>query len=115
MRLFGLALLALLAAAPASAQTIGSMAAANHAGENVTVCGRVASVKILPQQDVVLSFDYAYPSQFFSVLILGMDRQKFNGNELTMVGHRMCGSGIVRLVEGRAQMLIKDATKLAPE
>lgn len=115
MRLVGWLGTALLIAGPVSAQEIGSVAAINHAGENVTVCGVVASVNVLAKQDVVLAFDYPYPGQRFSVMITAMDRGKFNGREFAMKGHRMCSSGIVRLVEGRAQMTLKDPDRLLPQ
>jgi hypothetical protein len=111
--LIGLALASL--AAPASAQSIGSMAAINHAGESVTVCGRVASATVVDKQAMLLGFDQPYPGQPFSVLIPGEDRPKFNGRELTVTGRRMCGSGMIKLVQGRAQMILKDPTRLMPE
>jgi len=111
--LIGLALAGL--AGPAAAQSIGSMAAINHAGESATVCGRVASATVLDKQAMLLGFDQPYPAQRFSVLIQGEDRPKFNGRELTLIGRRMCGSGMIRMVEGRAQMTLKDPTRLVPE
>jgi hypothetical protein len=111
--LVGLALASL--GAPASAQSIGSMAAPNHAGESATVCGRVASATVVGQQAMLLGFDQPYPAQPFSVLIPGEDRAKFNGRELALIGRRMCGSGMIKLVEGRAQMILKDPTRLQPE
>ena len=115
MRLAGWLGAALLIAAPAAAQQIGSVAAINHAGEIVTVCGLIASVTVVGKQDVVLAFDYAYPGQRFSVMIQAMDRGKFNGREYAMQGHRMCSTGTVRLVSGRAQMTLKDPDKLLPQ
>jgi len=106
---------ALFIASPAAAQSIGSAAAINHINETVTVCGLVASAKVVAQQSVVLAFDYPQPTQRFSVLIQARDRMKFNGRELTMVGHRMCGTGVVKMVDGRAQMIIQDSAQLVPE
>jgi hypothetical protein len=109
----GLAIIA--AIPPATAQSIGSIAAVNHVGESMTVCGRVASATVVAQQSMQLSFDQPYPSQTFSVLIQGEDRPKFNGRELTLIGRRMCGSGMIKLVQGRAQMTLKDPSRLTPE
>jgi hypothetical protein len=106
---------ALLAASPAAAQSIGSMAAINHVNETVTVCGLVASAKVIAQQSVLLAFDYPQPTQRFSVLIQARDRMKFNGRELMTVGHRMCSTGTVKMVDGRAQMIIQDDAQLVPE
>jgi hypothetical protein len=100
---------------PASAQSIGSLAAINHAGESVTVCGKIASATVVDKQAMLLGFDQPYPTQSFSVLIQGEDRPKFNGRELSMIGRRMCGSGTIKLVQGRAQMILKDPTRLTPE
>lgn len=103
------------ATSPATAQSIGSIAAANHVGESITVCGRVASATIVAPQAMLLAFDQPYPGQTFSVLISSEDRPKFNGRELTLIGRRMCGSGMIRLVQGRAQMTLKDPSRLTPE
>jgi hypothetical protein len=111
----GIALSGAGAAGPAAAQSIGSIAAMNHVGESMTVCGRVASATVVAQQSMQLSFDQPYPGQTFSVLILGEDRPKFNGRELAMIGRRMCGSGTIKLVQGRAQMTLKDPSRLTPE
>jgi hypothetical protein len=113
--LIGLALADLGAAAPAAAQSIGSTAALNHVGESMTVCGRVASASVVAPQAMLLGFDQPYPAQSFSVLIPSEDRTKFNGRELAMVGRRMCGSGMVKLAQGRAQMILKDPSRLTPE
>ncbi|MEJ0069544.1 MAG: hypothetical protein WDO24_13340 [Pseudomonadota bacterium] len=49
------------------------------------------------------------------MLIPGEDRPKFNGRELTLIGRRMCGSGMIKLAQGRAQMTLKEASRLTPE
>jgi hypothetical protein len=115
MRLALLAVALAAASSPAAAQSIGSLAATNHVGESMTVCGRVASATVIPQQSMLLAFDQPYPSQLFSVLIPGEDRAKFNGRETTLIGRRMCGSGLIKLAQGRAQMTLKDPTRLTPE
>ncbi|MEJ0069545.1 MAG: hypothetical protein WDO24_13345 [Pseudomonadota bacterium] len=53
--------LVIAATLPASAQSIGSTAALNHVGENMTVCGRVASATVVAAQSMMLSFDQPYP------------------------------------------------------
>jgi hypothetical protein len=102
-----------LAAGPALAQTVSTQAALNHMGETVTICGKIASANFAGGQSMILAFDYPYPGQPFSALILPADRAKFNAPEMTLLGKRMCISGTIQNASGRPQMILRDPKQLA--
>ncbi|HUA54240.1 MAG TPA: hypothetical protein VMB81_18840 [Candidatus Sulfotelmatobacter sp.] len=111
----GLLLAALSCTAPAHAQdllTVNPQSALNHAGERIIVCGRVASANFAADKSLVLAIDYPYPGQMFSMQILAVDRAKFGAPELSLLDKRVCGTGTIQVIQGRAQMTLRDPNQL---
>ena len=128
MRALALLLASLAAALPAQAADIplinpparigdvpvvSIQAALNHIGERSAVCGQVMTTRIdTADQSMVIAIDVPYPAQQFSFLILAVDRTKFGTPELTLLQKRICGTGIIQLAQGHAQMLLREPTQL---
>jgi hypothetical protein len=88
-------------------------AALNHIGERSAVCGQVMTTRIdTADQSMVIAIDAPYPAQQFSFLILAVDRTKFGTPELTLLQKRICGTGVIQLAQGRAQMLLREPGQL---
>lgn len=124
----------LLAAAPALAQnypTVNPNSALNHLGEQVVVCGRVASANFIggqprnqttgtpsgntpsiTSQSLLLAYDYPFPGQIFSLLIPPQDRIKFGTPEFSLIGKKMCVGGTIRNYQGRAQMVLSTPSQI---
>jgi len=111
----GLLFAALCWGAPAMAQnllTVSPQAALNHAGERIIVCGRVASANFVGDKSLVVAIDAPYPAQMFSFQILPADHVKFGTPELSLLDKRVCGTGTIQMVQGRAQMTLRDPNQL---
>ena len=70
--------------------------ATNHIGEQATVCGRVASTRYAPTtrgKPTFLNLDKPYPSQVFTVLIWGDNREKFGNPEEKYRDKQVCVTG----------------------
>lgn len=111
------AALLLGAAAPAGAATLAAEEAANHVGETATVCGTVASARFSERskaQPTFLNLDKPYPGQRFTIVIFGRDREKFGTPESALLHQRVCATGLIKLYDGRPEMIIEDPAQLAP-
>lgn len=89
--------------------------AAKHVGETATVCGVVASAKFLansPSQPTLLNLDEPYPDQVFTAVIFGDDRPKFGKSETTLLGKRICVTGVIRLHRELPEIILKDPRQL---
>jgi hypothetical protein len=98
-----LAALALIAAMPfaARAGNLNDTQAADHIGEENTICGTVASVTssaVLPGRPTYLNFGHDYPNQDFIVVIFGNQRAAVAPDDLK--GKRVCVTGTISGFQG---------------
>ena len=108
-------LFALLGPLSLLAATIGPEDAADHVGENATVCGVVASAHYAARsrsQPAFLDLGKAYPEQIFTAVIFGNDRAKFGEPERTLQGKRVCVTGTIRLYRGTAEVILNSPDQL---
>ncbi len=84
--------------------------AANFIGQQKTVCGVVASAQFAAKskgQPTLLNLDKPYPDQFFTVLIWGSRRDKFEKPPETLYyGKDVCVSGMIESYEGRPRIVV---------
>jgi DNA/RNA endonuclease YhcR with UshA esterase domain len=114
MRRHGLSLIVLLlsAAAAVAQQKITPKEARNHVGENVTVCGRVASDHYAANtkgQPTFINLDEPYPRQIFTVVIWGSDRPAFG-----RIPADICVSGTVSLYKGIPEIIARSPSQISP-
>ena len=70
--------------------------AKDHFGEQATVCGKVASTRYAATtrgKPTFLNLDKPYPSQVFTVLIWGDNREKFGNPEEKYSDKQVCVTG----------------------
>src|SRR5882672_3604005 len=100
---FGIAILSCLAVGSigvsAQAPPVKKLTAAeakDHIGEQATVCGKVASARYAATtrgKPTFLNLDKPYPSQVFTVLIWGDNREKFGNPEGKFADKQVCVTG----------------------
>jgi hypothetical protein len=89
--------------------------AANHIGQNATVCGVVALTNFDAGTQfwpTFLDFGKPYPDQVFGTVIYGADRAKFGTPEATLQGKRVCVSGLIREYRGKPEVILTDPRQL---
>jgi hypothetical protein len=109
MRSCRLALLFVLASSTSLAQEIPATEAAKHVGENATVCGTVASEHTATSSKgtpTFINLDRPYPSQVFTLLIWGDDREHVG--KIPESG-RICGVGRITEYRGSPEIVLRDA------
>jgi hypothetical protein len=100
---------------PAGAAPLSPDDAAQHIGQNATVCGVVASTKFdahLRSQPTFLDFGKPYPNHVFTAVIFGVNRARFGTPETTLQGKRVCVSGTIRAYRGRPEIVLDDPSQL---
>src|SRR6266550_957287 len=105
LRWFAIAILSCIVLAPrdviAQAPQVKRLTAAEakyHIGEQATVCGRVASTRYAVTtrgKPTFLNLDKPYPSQVFTVLIWGENRDKFGNPEERYRDKQVCVTGTI--------------------
>jgi micrococcal nuclease len=91
---------------------------AAHVGSTATVCGVVASTRYLAGSEsrpTFLNLGRAYPDQLLTVVIWGVDRQRFDDPETRYRGRRICVTGKIERYRGRPQIVVRDADQIAVE
>jgi hypothetical protein len=104
-RWFGIAILSCAVLSPcdviAQAPQVKKLTAPeakDHIGERAIVCGRVASTRYAATtrgKPTFLNLDKPYPSQVFTVLIWGENREKFGAPEDQYRGKQICVTGTI--------------------
>ena len=117
-RLFGIVILFCMELAPyslnAKAPQVKRLTAAeakDHIGEQVTVCGRVASTRYaatIRGKPTFLNLDKPYPSQIFTVLIWGENREKFENPEVKYGGKQICVTGKIAEYRKAPEIVISE-------
>jgi len=111
MRMLVLALL-LAAAAPVRAQNIDATEAKAHVGQTVTVQGTVSAVHTIAGVGVTfIDMGARYPDVTFTAVILPGDAAKFP-DAASLEGKDVAITGVVRLYQGKPDILLQDATQL---
>ena len=96
-------------------QKLSAREAAQHVGEQATVCGAVVSAHYSASskgQPTFLNFDQPYPNAAFTVLIWGEDRPKFGAPEVRYRDQWVCATGLVRIYRGTAEMIAREPAQL---
>lgn len=107
-----LALLGLLAGAPAAgATTIAPTEAAGHVGQTVTVEGPVSGVKTARSGITFLDMGGRYPDNAFVAVILKADAAKFP-DVAALEGHVVRVTGPVTLYRGKPQIVLTQPGQL---
>ena len=113
MRLSALALLFVLAAAPAvAADTIPAADAAKHVGETGTVVGVLNGYHFGGQKKPTYWNIYGeYPNNSFTAVIFAEDVGKFP-NVKPLIGKTLSITGTIQLHNGKPEIILKDVTQV---
>src|SRR6267378_593192 len=117
-RWFGIAILScvVFASFDVIAQTpqvkrLPAIEAKDHIGEKATVCGKVASTRYAATTrgtPTFLNLDKPYPSQVFTVLIWGVNREKFGNPEERYRDKQICVTGTITEYRKAPEIVLSD-------
>jgi hypothetical protein len=117
-RWFGIAILSYVALAPhtgiAQAPRVKRLTTAeakDHIGEQAVVCGKVASTRYASTtrgKPTFLNLDKPYPSQVFTVLIWGENREKFGSPEEKYRDRQVCVTGTITEYRKAPEIVVRD-------
>jgi len=99
------------------AATITDSEAAEHVGENATVCGTVASVYYARRsraRPTFLDFGADYPNESFVAVVFDENRAAF-GDLASLEGQRVCVSGTIELYRRRPEIILHESQQLRQE
>ena len=85
--------------------------AKDHIGEQATVCGKVASSRYAATtrgKPTFLNLDKPYPTQIFTVLIWGENREKFGAPEEKYRDKQVCVTGKITEYRGAPEIVVSD-------
>ena len=106
----------LLAAAVAyAADPLEPAEAANHIGEEATVCGDVTGTKFSDhrkRQPTFIDFGPPHPNQLFTALIWGENRDKFDYPPESLLGKTVCVSGTITEHKGRPEIKVSEPSQI---
>ena len=89
--------------------------AANHVGENGTVCGIVTGGKYAKSsrgKPTFINLDGRYPYQKFTILIWGENRHNFNSPEKRLNGKNVCVTGYIDSYRGIPQIEVTNKSQI---
>ena len=111
-----LALICLLAAATVhAAEPLDPADAANHIGEEATVCGEVSGAKYSDHRErkpTFIDFGPPHPNQAFTALIWGEYRDKFDYVPESLLGKRICVSGTITEHKGKPEIKVTEPSQI---
>jgi len=117
-RWFRMAILSSIVLAPgyviAQAPQVKRLTAAeakDHIGEKATVCGKVASTRYAATtrgKPTFLNLDKPYPSQVFTVLIWGENREKFGAPEEIYRDKQICVNGKITEYRNAPEIVVSE-------
>ena len=102
-------------------ETIKPEEATKFIGQQKTVCGKVANAnhpslgytENLTEQPTFLNFNKPYPNQVFTVVILGVDRGKFEKPPETLYSEKeICVTGIIQTYQGQPEIIVKEPSQI---
>jgi hypothetical protein len=85
--------------------------AKDHIGEQATVCGKVASTRYVSNsrgRPTFLNLDKPYPSQVFTVLIWGENREKFGAPEEMYRDKQICVTGKITEYKKAPEIVVSE-------
>jgi hypothetical protein len=85
--------------------------AKDHIGEQATVCGKVAGTRYAVttrRKPTFLDLDKPYPSQIFTVLIWGENREKFGAPEENYRDEQVCVMGKITEYRGAPEIVVSN-------
>jgi hypothetical protein len=113
---FPLSAAILLICAPlCNGQTLTAAQTRQHDGENVTVCGIVASVRQASAskgKPTYINLDVPWPDEIFAAVIWEEDLPKVG--TLPRVGAHMCTKGLITYYHGVPQIFLRSSTQILP-
>jgi DNA/RNA endonuclease YhcR with UshA esterase domain len=102
----------MLAAASANAQTVAPNEARDHVGQNVTVEGAVSDVDHAASRSATfIDMGGHYPNNTFAAVIFKDDADKFPDVD-TLNGKTIDVTGLIRLYQGRAEIILNDPAQI---
>ena len=95
-------------------ETITPEDAAKFIGQQKTVCGMVASAHYdAKSKCTLLNLDKPSPNHVFTAYIGGSDRGKFEKPpEELYYGKAICVTGMIRLYQGRPEIIVKEPSQI---
>ena len=84
--------------------------AKKHVGEEVTVCGNVASTRFAEStggQPTFINLDKRYPNPLFAMVIWGRNRNRFGNPEKEYLSKRICVTGKITDYKGTPEIEAK--------
>lgn len=91
-------------------QTLTAAQARDHVGETATVCGTVASAHYAFRtrgQPTFLNLDRPYPKETFTVVIWGVNREKFGKPERRYRDKHICVTGPIKVHRGVPETVVQ--------
>jgi hypothetical protein len=101
-----------------SPKTLTAAEAKDHIGEQNTVCGKVASARYAATtrgKPTFLNLDKPYPSQVFTILIWGENREKFGTPEEKYRDKQVCVTGKITEYRGAPEIVVSDPQSIEIE
>jgi micrococcal nuclease len=92
--------------------------AKDNIGELVTICSKVASTRYAAPslgKPTFLNLDKPYPSQVFTVLIWGENRDKFGTPEEKYREKQVCVTGKIAEYRGAPEIVVSDPQSIKTE
>jgi len=99
-----------------SASTLTTSQAANHVGENATVCGVVSGVHTAMRsrgRPTFVNLDKSYPNQVFTILIWIEDLRKFSPAPQIWDGKRVCATGTISSYRGVPEIVAREKGQIS--
>ena len=98
-----------------AAEPLDPADAADHVGEEATVCGEVTGVKYShhrKRKPTFIDFGPPYPNQHFTALIWGEYRDKFDYVPESLLGKKICVSGTITEFKGKSGIKVSDPAEI---
>jgi hypothetical protein len=92
--------------------------AKDHIGEQASVCGKVASTRYAATsrgKPTFLNLDKPYPSQVFTILIWGENRDKFGAPEEKYRDKQVCVTGKIAEYRSEPEIIASDPAQISIE
>ena len=116
-RTYGVVLLSgLLVATVYAADPLEPADAANHVGEEATVCGEVGGTKYSDhrkRKPTFIDFGPPHPNQVFTALVWGEYRDKFDYAPESLLGKRICVSGTITEHKGKPEIKVTGPSQIS--
>lgn len=82
---------------------VRNKAISNHIGQNMVICDKVYSYKVINEKIKSLNIGADHPDQIITVILMG---ECYDLDVKKMIGQKVCFKGVVSLRKGRTHMII---------